>query len=651
MKKTSILLLAICTVALSPMAFGGTFATSVIQNTSPPTAEQCILGGFHFIDWTDSEVAGGETAREISWEPNHHATTGGYADANCNWRHEVMQTFEARADANMGAAAFMLRKLFWLIPPGVPDTCDANYAPVDTAGGRDFIISLYAMKDWRASVPQGRNLLMKWRATLPAGIDSNAKDDAGKADPNSGHAGDWLKFTFSPGFSLKKGQQYGIRLAFASPFPAVPGDPLPDPNLHEIQISCCFNAGDLEYYDYMHESGAYARGSACEYQPEKHVDRAPYWQWTGRDFNFAIFPAASGTLVATSKRAGETYWDGKVQLADFAVIAKNWDVNTRKTEPNIPYLLDNYDAPTTVFKDIIVVNDQPPASPDPCLTPRIEWRYDPNTSPSGLPLRDGVPVCKYQQIGQSFRAPSSTTMGAIAVQIATGAFDADPCSADTRSVTEQTSGHFTINVYSVATATTPPQSGTLLATFSSGSFPQLYDWIPFGDYSWAEDGSHSTKKLYGKDLYGQFYLYRAANMGDWITFILPSTVSLTANNYYAFTLIWNSNAGYNDFGFPDDPKLRRFYVDTSAPGGTDVYANGTAFYTDSNSVTSTYVTGTFDLDFAILGPQYICNSGINPNAMGFQDLEGDLNGDCRVDKKDVDILADNWLLSNLITIP
>ncbi len=644
MRKSSILLLTICIIALSPMAFGGTFETSVIQNTSPPTAEECIvLNNQVFL--SGLEDATGETSAEIAWEPNHHGSKDGKDDANCNWRHEVMQTFEAPADANMGAAAFMLRKFFYI--GNVPDPCDANYAPIDTAGGRGFIVSLYVMKDWRAPVPEDRNLLMKWRATLPAGIDSNAKDDAGKADPNSGHAGDWLKFTFNPGFHLKKGQQYGIRMAFASPFIAVPGpgDPIPDPNLHEIMISSCFYSGDLEYYDYMHTSGRYARGSNALYNPQKRTDKWPYWNSFGRDFNFAIFPAASGTLVAMSKRDGEAYWDGKVQLADFAAVAANWGANTRTTLSNIAYIIDDNDAPTTVFKDILVLNDQPAASPDPCLTPRIEWRWDPNNLPlpAGLPTRNGVPVCKYQQIGQSFRAPSTTTMGAIAIQLATGDPCADPCSTDIKSVTEHTSGYFKLKVYSVASASTPP-SDPCLVSFS-GNFPQRYDIMPLGDYYWKESNPDYPDAL-AKDLYGQFYLYRAANMSDWITFILPSTVSLTAGNYYAFTLTWDSNSGYGTF--KDDMKLRRFWVDRSA---TDVYSNGTAFYTDSNTPTTTWTTGTFDLDFAILGPQYICNSGINPNAFGFQGLEGDLDGDCKVDKNDLEVLADNWLLSDVITIP
>lgn len=625
MKRASTLLLAICTVALSPMAFGGTFETSVIQIDTPPTAVECIV--LNYTNWTTWDVPGGETSREISWEPSY-ASEG---DVNCVWRHELMQTFEAPDDANMGAAAFMLRKIY-LLPGGAPDP---NGSPVDTAHGREFIISLYAMKDWRAPVPQDRNLLMQWKATLPAGIDSNTKDEAGLADPNSGHAGDWLKFTFNPGFNLEKGRQYGIRLAFASPYPTV------EPNLHEIQISCSVDSGDLEYYDYMHTSGTYARGSDALYNPQKRVDKWPYWNSDGRDLDFAIFPAANGTLVAMSKRDGDAYWDGKVQFADFAAVAANWGANTRTTLSSIANIIDDYDAPATVFKDTIVLNDQPAAFPDPCLTPRIEWRWDPNAAP----LRNGVPVCKYQQIGQSFRAPSTTTMGAIAIQLASGEPNSDPCSTDTKSVTENTSGYFTIKVYSVASASTPPQSGTVLATLS-GNFPQRYDFVPLGDYDWAESG-YTTKPLQ-KDLYGNFYLYRAANMGDWITFILPSTVSLTAGNYYAFTLVWDSNAGYGTF--KDDMKLRRFYVDTSAAGGTDVYADGKAFYTDSNTPTTTWMTGTLDLDFAILGPQYICDSGINPNAMGFQGLEGDLNGDCKVDLYDLEVLADNWLLSNVITI-
>jgi hypothetical protein len=589
--KALVFLSAILIAFVPSAGFGaGTFSTSVIKASPGPTGTDCIVynnpnsGKYDPANYDGEDIA-------VAWQQDY----GWSGDVPCNWRHEVMQTFLTPSDANMGGFEIKLRS----------DSGTAN--PLVGVSGRTLIISLYQMRDIQDPVPEDKNLLARWTSALPAGIDTN---NVLISDPNRGNAGDWLKFTFSPGYHLQADKQYGIRLAFASPQMKVD-----DANLYSyMYLFVPSDGANITEGSYNNKpfSGTYAYGTAARYYPMNRSNTYfNYWWLHGRDFKFGVVNAATGTPIAYGKRGGDADFDGKVQMGDFAKMASNWNTDSTRalSDTSIPYLYD-VDLPT---QNVLVINNQPPSSPEPNDTPHQEWTR--NTT-------------RLFELAQSFRAPSNATMGAIAVQLSTGTWP----------VSEDTSGDYTISVYSVPDNNTAP-TGTPLKTFT-GHFFGYFEETSTAPYDWTTSPTYGGPP-YHADEYT--ILQRQVNQGEWLTFVLPSGVSLTAGNYYAFTLEWNADF---DPEYIANYENRKFYVDSSDPNNypssVNAYPDGAAFYKSLESSPSYWPLGC-DLDFAILGKQYVCTS----NIPGFREVTGDLNGDCKVDFKDVDVLARNWLLTNI----
>jgi hypothetical protein len=374
----------------------------------------------------------------------------------------------------------------------------------------------------------------------------------------------------------------------------------------------------------------------------------PYWYLSDRDFSFGILPAAAGIKIAYGRQAGDADFDGKVQMSDFAALAGNWQVDKQKSASDMnipyPYLTDDV-APNT---DVIVDNNQPQVFPvwsvnDVNYTnssPYVDWvkynYYYPEHPEVDDPDFVNDPNFRdLNQIAQSFRAPSTATMGAIAVRFSTGEWP----------VAEETSGEYTIKVYSVEGPNTVPTSGTLLKTFYGYFFQMYTETAPVFPY-----------RVDFPPFYSSLYicLSRQIHQGAWLMWLLPGGgVNLTAGNYYAFTLEWTYDT---DEVYFTNYTARQFRIDTSDPNVPDTYTNGNAFCKtlDANGAEQPYElydANGRDIVFAILGTQKnVCVNdyefGLRP-VVGFNAIAGDVNGDCKVDFEDVAVLAFNWLLSTV----
>jgi hypothetical protein len=700
MKRASVLIVAILFVFIVPMAYGGgSFTTTVIKESTGLSASQCIQFSKASNDVNDYNLYNNpnpyedpetqNSARLIFFHDGWNPPGGTWYDAQLEQpyhrrREELLQIFYAKNDANMGAVAFRL-------PPAA--AYFGYNAPVQEIppAGSELTVSMYKAIDGWDFWPNDHQLLVKWTALVPAAINSdpNAGEPGHPNDPTKAQAGDWLKFTVAPGYRLQAGCFYKIRFGWTNPQDPCDANAtriyfyqnrLADDDLHIPKVPGYPYSQQIDKYGRLCH-GPYRWGRCSTYIADNTFTFSPgptvcNWYPNDRDFSFGILPAAPGVKVAHGRQAGDADYDGKTQMDDFAALASNWRVDKRipAADMNIPYpyLLDA-NAPNT---DVIVDNNQPQVLPDPnykvnppnCSnrSPYVNWYRRPYTNPNDDNDANSFGL---RSIAQSFKAPSTTTMGAIAVRVATGAWP----------VAEETAGDYTMKIYSVAGPNTVPTSGTVLKNFK-GHF-NSYGYTNPDNAELAPTAPYYTMDPEGWDSLYQI-LTRQVHQGAWLTWILPTGgVNLTAGNYYAFTLEWNADT---DTNYSVDYTERIFRIDITDPciGGTD-YTDGSAFTKERNSsgaelgyVPLSYPPFAFDandansypgrdLVFEILGTKKnICVNDYEftgdpdspgnaedgrprRNVMGWNAIAGDLDGDCKVDFKDVAVLAFNWLLSNV----
>lgn len=612
---------------IGSLVFGSNTATMTVINgrfTPPPTPDafeqSCIV-----LNDTDVLTMPNWEFR-VAWSP--HYNNGGTDDeknAAGEGRNDLMQTFRIApggVDTDMGGFAVQLNH-----KKAADESTDM---PMIYCDGSTLVLSLYVVREIGDQRPQDRNLVAQWEAFIPPGTSTIPGDDS------TARRGAWLKFTFDTGYRLKAGVQYGMRISWKD---IQPGDPDWWHSRYMVLWGCSTTApyppgAFANKYDGRWVEGPYQWGQIHQFLDVRRplsqavdVRYGPFWTNWSRDINFGILGTLPEQPVnlgnpgndSVSLPEGDVSMDGDVDYLDFAQLAENWGVIDRATlsDTDIPCMSDA-NAPTV---DVMVLNDQPTATvvDD---TPWIQW-----TRTEGM---EGVTDPCTFQMGQSFRVTENGTMGGIAIQLA---------SDRTKPISAATSGRYTIKVYSLATADTLPQNGALLKTF-------IGQWLDHdADYpSWPYEGLTTS---YQKKICNS--LFMNAWHANWLTFILPSGVDVTANHYYAFTITWNDIVSPPDISWGSDYAYRRFFMDCSTPGGTDVYADGRAFYQEGEPA---YAAGTWshfdssremDLDFAVLSKKYVCTD----NTYGFQRIAGDLNRDCAVNMQDFDVLALDWLTDNL----
>jgi hypothetical protein len=639
MKKLILVVMtvAVLIIPLSSVSSAGTFTLEkVAHGTSgstygPPPASLYGTNGIKIVQpgdgtiFTTTQYQGMNYAdpclismstEKIVWHPYSYAGNLSNIQSNgvtapTTFHNEMMQSFTAFEDANMGSFAFELRH--------------NTSSVVQRAAGTTLVVSLYALKNHGDQTPNNEDLLMQWKGQIPAGFDTDVNN------PATPQRGDWLKFTFTPAYHLQNLSTYGIRLGWESPQALANPPSATDPNQRWIMWMCCSSSGQIGTYNGIKCYGNYPYGDACRLQDFASGSTTvnyPWWVSFNRDMNFSVLKPAAGVKAVVGKVPGDSSFDGQVNLTDFAAEAAKWGENKRtvQSDTSITYKIHHL-APAYPTNEVLLINDQP-ATPEPNNTPYTDWTYK--------IVYDPDPNLKSHQLGQSFKATSTAVMHGIALQLATAT---SPVSGDT-------SGWYTVSVYEVADDNTPPNSGTLLNSYH-------------GYFVREEDNPVLTNYPYGywNPTYNSGYATLTRQIsarGEWFTFVLPSGVNLTANNYYAFALTWDASEDplqYDNFG------NRKFLVDCSDVNGPDVYADGRAWYRPSDTNPNWYNIASNvndkgrDLDFAILGSEYVCQWGtasiLPGGAAAFRTSEADLNMDCIVDMKDMDVLADHWLNASL----
>lgn len=653
-----------------------------LLKSAPPNDDNALA----FNDWGDANEldangypagGGGSSSRQVRWSKYLAAD-----DSVQILRNEQGQSFRfLRADvndANMGGVAFQLR----LVPL---DPCDPNIIQAireTNSGNEVFVISLYEMRTFKDPQLKDDKLLMQWSGKIPAGLDTDP------CDSNTAQLGDWLKFTFDKGYQLFKDKTYAVRFGWQSSLQELAADPnlfrciyiesssikqlAYDGNGVYLDPNAYANTGDGGTYIPWAAGCVSSPGRMMRYdwdstvpddylhQPGGPGDQKAYWQNSGLDIDFAILKAETQPICYGCP-AGDATKDCEVKLDDFVRLASNWKSDVTLTgRTALEYFFSNADDPMFASdpppENIIVLNNALPQPDNPrqfeekYVSPIDGWpnyigwtknyaRYvdnpDTNDANNGHILEN--------QWAQSFRAPRTVGMNAIAVQTA-GAISG-PVSQNTDAQ------EYLLKIYEVNDINSPPADPNLYPNYPTtllASFPgQWYSRSP----------SYLTLSFIGRP-------------GNWVTFVLPQTIQLTAGHCYAFALEWKYGIGGP--GQPNASDPRKWRVDASESNSLDpeydgpegTYAEGKGwrrtYYDDVNQVLGPYTDYKLDVEFAIMGPFTWCQAqehskGANYNSpdtgVGYvynRVTPGDFNHDCKVDMKDMRILADTWLESGIL---
>jgi hypothetical protein len=512
---------------------------------------------------------------------------------------------------------------------------------------------------------------MQWSGKIPAGLDTDP------CDSNTAQLGDWLKFTFDKGYQLIKDKTYAVRFGWQSQKKSATNDSNDTPRIwiessavkqlaydgngNPLDVNAYANTGDGGTYIPWAAGCVSSPGRMMRYDSDTYVaDNAQkaYWQNSGLDIDFAILKAETQPICYGCP-AGDATKDCEVKLDDLAKLASNW-----KSDVSFPlapdpcartaleYFISLADDPMFVSdpppENIIVLNNALPAVDNPrwfeekYVSPVIGWpnyigwtksytvvnNSDPNDANNGHILEN--------QWAQSFRAPRDVGMDAIAIQLASAIAGPVNMSTDQQ--------EYLIKIYEVNDINSPPADPNLDANYPTtllASFPG--QWF-------SKSPSYLTLS----------FIQRPS---EWVTFVLPQTIQLTANHCYAFALEWKD-------GIDSDP--RKWRVDASEPNTLDpeydgpegTYAEGKCwrrtYYDDVNDLYGPYTDYKLDVEFAIIGPFTWCQAQEHSKGLGYNSPDwgvgfvynrvtpGDFNHDCVVNMKDIKILADTWLENNIL---
>lgn len=550
-----------------------------------------------FNNWSDAEELSTDIydylAGSSDIEVSYHASNK-YGDNSAYglWRHETGQTFFAPTDANLGGVAFQLK-----VDPCTPAV--TQDPPREAVAGTDsgtevFIISLYEMRNSKVSYTQktqdvqliDENLLMQWSGPIPVGIQTNT------SVPSTAQARDWLKFTFDTGYHLTAGKSYALRFAWQRQQAA--GESLRRIWTQTSKVTMGYLGGLSDANTF----GTYADGVQVKYLKDTRPNHYPYIMGHGRDMDFAVLKTGIQSICYGCPD-GDITRNCDVKFNDYAKLASNWKSDVTKTNRTaIEYFLSDINNPPS--ENLIAINNAQlvmrtqPGEPN--RPARVEWKLN-SLGESSL--------------AQSFYAASDAGMQALALQVAGSIRGAISFGTGESSSLKA----YTIKIYEVGDANTAPldpnKPFTLLAT-ANGQFPP-------------------KSPLYTD-------VVSLVRPGDWITFVLPSTVQLTGGHYYAFELVWPNT---------DTTNTRKFQFDCSdannplEPEGP--YLQGKLW--KRTAASTKYYSYKADLEFAIIGPRTLCvaDDFNGDNKV----ISGDINHDCKVDMKDMDMFVDTWLLSNI----
>jgi len=639
--NTSIVFFCILAIlALASLSNAATFTSvTVLKNVAAPNADvnNMLADSIVFNNWSDEEEAlptgwdlfSGSNCIDVGWHPNWGSTLEVR-------RIETAQTFRDRKspdanywsdeDANLGGVAIQLRV------PFPPDANDQNGLPVTgtNSGTEIFVISLYEMRNatWKAldTEPTDEKLLMQWSGPIPVGIqtDPNISSTAKNAD--------WLKFTFDTGYHLTAGQAYALRFAWQSPqevneFP-----------LRRIWTQTSTIKVNAWYPDDQNTTGTYRDGTQTMWRLDNQTynspwNHYPYWVGWDRDMDFAVLKAGSQGICYGCPD-GDVTRNCDVKFNDYAKLASNWQSDVTKTgRTAIEYFLSEVNDPPS--ENLIVLNNSllvMRTSPEePNRPARIDWKWN---------------SVGENTLAQSFYVDSNAGMQAIAVQAAgsiAGPISLPYASEPTTSPEQWPNTPapnplkaYRIKIYQVSDGNTAPN------LFTEPDDPCITDPCrPISPLIYEANGIFPFRAPFYRDPPSR------VNNGDWVTFVLPSTVELEGGKYYAFSFVWDNN--------DTTAATRKFILDCSDPNdpndpnGDGTYLQGKLWRRtakDPNTGSYKFHDYKCDLEFAIIGPRTWCvDDEFNSDN---KIVPGDINHDCKVDMQDMDMFADTWLLSNII---
>ena len=575
-----------------------------------------------FNNWSDEEerLPTGDTLFSGSndIEVVYHASWGATLEPR---RRETEQSFRSSTDANywsdedanLGGVALQLR---------VPFTADPNTNLVVTgtdSGTEIFIISLYEMRNIKDVQPVDEKLLMQWSGPIPVGIQTNLSDS------NTAQNADWLKFTFDTGYHLTVGKTYALRFAWQRQQAAG------ELTLRSMWTQTSAVKINGWYPDDANaDTGTYRDGKQSFYRLDNQTyndpwNHYPYWVGWDRDMDFAVLKAESQGICYGCPD-GDITRNCDVKFNDYAKLASNWKSDVAKTgRTAIEWFLSDVNTPPS--ENLIVLNDalhvMRTSPEEPNRPARIDWKWNTSTSPES-------------SLAQSFYVDSNAGMQALAVQ-ASGSI-AGPISLPYTGETVPPAAPvpnpakaYSIKIYEVNDGSTAPNPDTTDPCMTDPCRP-ITPLIAEANGLFPQRGPLFTD------------LVTLVRNGDWITFVLPSTIQLTGGHYYAFELVWHNI---------DTANTRKFILDCAdvndpcAPEGT--YLQGKLWRrtaADPNTGSHRYSDYKCDLEFAIIGtrPWCVADEFNGDNKV----IPGDINHDCKVDMQDTDMFVDTWLLSNII---
>ena len=596
-------------------------ANSIVFNNWSDTEEADITG------WT---LFSGSNSIQVSYHASWDVNGPNVWPPSGPRRIETAQTFRDRKspdanywsdeDANLGGVALQMRVLSNAADLNDPNT-QLVVAGTDS-GTEIFVISLYEMRNatWKALdvQPTDEKLLMQWSGPIPVGIQTNLSDS------NTAQCADWLRFTFDTGYHLTAGKTYALRFAWQRAQAAS------EPNLRFIFTQTSTVKLNGFYPADPNTTGTYRDGGQTLWRLDHQTyndpwNHYPYWVGWDRDMDFAVLKAESQGICYGCPD-GDITRNCDVKFNDYAKLASNWKSDVTKTgRTAIEYFFSEVNDPPTenliVLNNTLLVMRTTPEEPN--RPARIDWKWNTSTSPENT-------------LAQSFYVDSNAGMQALAVQAA-GSI-AGPISLPYGGETSPPAAPapnpakaYRIKIYEVNDGNTRPNPDT--------TDPCMTDPCkPISPLIYEANGLFPQRSPLYNDPPSR------VNNGDWITFVLPSTVQLTGGKYYAFEFVWDN---------VDTANTRKFILDCAdvndpcAPEGT--YLQGKLWRrtrADPNTGSHHYYDYKSDLEFAIIGPRPWCvaDEFNSDNEI----ISGDINHDCKVDMQDTYMFVDTWLLSNII---